>query len=249
MQKARLRSCLACSLPGPGRSADGDAPWPGTGRALVALFLLDLLPPSAVLGHCPGPQRTPQYVQARLDALPEGPLAPPPDLMGQSQIPEQLCHLQEHLWSLGPPTMHLDLTFWLKDHLALGTEHPEPLLAMKAVPFLYLVVDTRSCLATILPGHGAPARGGGACIIGKRWVPRHPVRRAWNDHLNPSTCPFRVSTWCPAPCFLLVQQNHLPGWEVLVDSASAPVHQVNVAAFGWWSPPGSRCGGPYVDPP
>ena len=218
---------------------------------LVALFLLDLLPAHQLsLGTALGPQH-PAAVQARLDALPEGPLAPPPDPMGESQDgSEQLRYLWRNTQGLvGLPTHDGFNSFWPKDHLALEREHPELLLAMKAVPFLYLS-------DTLVPGdHPSLATGPlpAGVVVPDQWnAGFHDIRSGesgaitWEAFRHAS---FRVSTRCPAPRFLLVQQNHLPGWEVLVDGASAPVHRVNVAAFGVVVPAGEHdVEVRYVDP-
>lgn len=130
-------------------------------------------------------------------------------------------------------------SFWLSQHHELVADHPNLFATMIARPVVALSWNVRAASAfsderidpqrerdIVLLDEGptrVTSKGEGTLSV------------VDGDHQR-----LVLESSTTAPAFLLVQQNHYPGWQVRVDGAPVPVVRANVAAFGCWLPGGTH---------
>ncbi|MEZ4757170.1 MAG: hypothetical protein R2817_10115 [Flavobacteriales bacterium] len=209
---------------------------------LFSLLALEgLVAVHATRWHTAMAPMAPSVLQARIDEYPPGPSLPELDPMAMHRDgagPVAPLWRNTRVFQGGPSHDGFN-SFWLTQHHRLVAEHPALYRSMLARPLLSLSWDVRAATdmddsridpqrepdIVIVDGPARPQlrRGEGALTV------------TAGDHqrlvLNSSTT---------TEAFLLVQQNHYPGWRVRVDGAPVPVVRANVAAFGVWVPAGEH---------
>jgi hypothetical protein len=211
-------------------------------RWLLPLLALEgLVAVHATRWHTALAPMAPATLQARISAYPTGPLVPMLDPMGD--------HPDGHgpvapLWRntrvfQGGPSHDGFNSFWLTQHHRLEDDHPALYRSMLARPLVSLSWDVRSA-ANKEDRLIDPLRDVDIVIIDDPVPPalqpgEGALTMVGGDHqrlvLNSSTT---------TTAFLLVQQNHYPGWQVRVDGDPVPMVPANVAAFGAWLPAGEH---------
>ena len=167
---------------------------------------------------------SPFAVQARISALPKGPIVPRLTPMGQATDGSSDLH---HLWRntqvfRGQPTYDGFNSFQLKHTSALLEAHPRILGAMQRRPLLYLadtLVDRGS------EGHRMP-------------LEVEPSGTVELISFSYDRIQARINS--PRSSFLMVQQAWFPGWHILVDGHETLLERANVAAFGAEVPAGAH---------
>jgi hypothetical protein len=183
---------------------------------------------------------SPAAIQWRIDAQPVGPTVPELLPMATSRDGSQIMH---HLWRntqvfRGVPTHDGFNSFWLSDHLELGSEHPDLFRAMQGMPMVYLAHAVLSDAKEV----GLAEDSAVALITDPALLADvHPS--APGDHVSLTAFDHNSMSLNVAvrnKAFVVVQQNNYPGWEVLVDGEPVAVHSANIAAFGAVVPAGEH---------
>jgi hypothetical protein len=211
-------------------------------RWLLPLMVLEgIAAVHATRWHTAMAPLAPSALQARISAYPSGPLMPALDPMGthrDGQGPVAPLWRNTRVFQGGPSHDGFN-SFWLSQHQRLVAEHPKLHSTMLARPLVSLSWDVRGAtgiddsridprhVPDIVfvddPGGRVPQKGEGRLTMVEA------------DHQR-----FVLNSSTATEAFLLVQQNHYPGWRIRVDGATVPVVRANVAAFGAWIPAGEH---------
>lgn len=185
----------------------------------------------------------PSALQARLDLQPRGPVFPVLHPMGQARDGAAAIHtfwLNTRNFQNGPSHDGFN-SFWLKGHQGLTRDHPLLFASMLKRPWISLSDDVRE-----MPAQGPPPHDPIADRL-VAWVqelppsgPEFALGRSSLELLAFDHQGFRARTRTEGASFLLVQQNHYPGWRIDVDGKDVPVVPANVAAFGAFVPAGEH---------
>lgn len=179
----------------------------------------------------------PAALQARLDQLPQGPVAPDLlPLLTHRDSGERLHHLWRNTQTLiGRPTRDGFNSFWPAHTDSLINFHPALVRSMDRWPFIHL---TDRLAPDKLLGH-EPADSTAV------FVPRlvEGLQCSSNDRVAFNSWDyngFTLRCTTAAPTFMLVQQSWFPGWTIRIDGVPVEVVRANVAAFGCVLPGGDH---------
>lgn len=186
-----------------------------------------------------GPE-PPAAIAHAIRSQPRTPILPELRPMAESRDGSEVMH---PLWRntqlfRGIPTHDGFNSFWLRDHLALERDHPRLLAAMKRMPLVYLAGGALRNTTELDPLSDSAAVVLEDASVVSRFFPataRDRVELQAFDHNA-----MEIEAHVEKSAFLIVQQNHYPGWRILVDGSPVPVHRTNVAAFGAIIPAGDH---------
>jgi hypothetical protein len=207
---------------------------------LLALLALEgLVAVHATRWHTAMAPLTPGQLLERIEAYPPGPLPPtltPMAANRDGQGPVAPLWRNTRVFQGGPGHEGFN-SFWLSQHQRLATDHPNLFATMRARPIVSLSGDVRAASA-ITDDRIDPLRDGDIVLLEDV---QPPVQGMGESSLSMVVADHQrmvLHTSADKRAFLLVQQNHYPGWQVHVDDVPVKLVRANVAAFGAWLPAG-----------
>jgi len=182
---------------------------------------------------------TPGQLLARIEAYPPGPLPPTLTPMAgnrDGQGPVAPLWRNTRVFQGGPGHEGFN-SFWLSQHQRLARDHPNLFATMRARPVISLSMDVRAA-SEITDDRIDPLRDGDIVLLEDAQPPVQAMGEGSLSVVGGDHQRVVLRTSTNNRSFLLVQQNHYPGWQVHVDGVPVELVRANVAAFGAWLPAG-----------
>ena len=184
---------------------------------------------------------TPAELMERIEAYPSGPLPPTLTPMAANRDgrgPVAPLWRNTRVFQGGPAHDGFN-SFWLSQHQRLATDHPNLFATMRARPVVSLSGDVRPASA-VSDDRIDPLRDAGIVLLEEDHAPVQGGPGGALSMLGGDHQRMVLRSATERPAFMLVQQNHYPGWRIRVDGVPVKPVRANVAAFGAWLPAGEH---------